>query len=260
MTQEALKKLEAFHNKHLRALLKRPAFLFHDTNTEVREMIGAYSIHSQLRARRLHLFRRMSLSPHTHVAAFAVLWGKRAGSTSTPTTPWGQQLHKDIQVAMTCLEQPPVVTLFPKEMHEWIKLHSKAQLNTTLSTSSPVDPKLRKQPQLGPAEIQRCPLCAYGTTSIASLRLHVIGVHKYRNLVLQLITSPQCPVCLKWFKSLKSARAHYMRQCHQYVPEALIQQLLLQHQKQLAAPPGPVQHTLHQYFTRVSGPLSTHNG
>ena len=243
-------KMESLQNKHLRALLKRPAFLYHDTNSEVREMIGASSIQACITQRRLLLFKRMTDKPTEHLAAFAVLWGKSiTSSKKQAVTPWTKQLFKDI-VTFCHHHNTPPPSSEPQEMVKWMCQCSKSRIKQYTSILSSVDPKIKQVLQPQPLPALRCPMCSYVTNKSNQLTMHLVTVHKYRNIVSNLIKDPQCPVCLKRFRNIKSARTHYFRKCTFQVPERLIQTLLIQEQQRPMPNLVPTQSTLHQFFTR----------
>ena len=251
ITTPALKKLESLQNKHLRAILKRPAFIYRDTNTEIREMISATAVHSQLLINRLLLLKRMAKNPQESVAAFAALWGNPANQAGRHhPAPWAQQLRKDVLHASSILDADPLHIDTPDALAKWCLHTSKAKIKTLSSTTSPVDPKRRVQTAHA-APVHRCAMCSYCTHSNKSLVLHCVTKHNYRNLASQLITSSQCPVCEKHFASLSNTRQHYLKKCTHQVPEYIIQRLLCIASPPILVPAGTfTQPTLHQFFSR----------
>ena len=246
----SMKKMESLQNRHLRAIVKRPAFLYHDTNPEIREMLKTSFIQALLLQKRLLLFKRMTDKPAEHIAAFTILWGAPALPIKQSNgTPWTKQLTKDITTFCKQRNAPPP-SLDPASLVAWMCQCPKSHIKQYSSTHSTVDPKPKTYSQPQPLPALRCPMCSYMTCRKPQLTMHMLSVHKYRNIVASLIKEPQCPVCMKRFKNLKTAKSHYFRRCTYHVPEAIIQRLLLEEQQRPSAVAAPAQSTLHQYFVR----------
>jgi Reverse transcriptase (RNA-dependent DNA polymerase) len=248
--------LEKIQNRHLRALLKRPAHITHDTNHTIRVAAQVYSIHTQLRHRRLHFLSRILRYGPDHVATLALLFGTNLHSNKSYTSPWLQQVRKDIGHLVLTTKQPSVpYTDMPSQIL-WCLKCNKKDFRTILEFRSPHDPAPKTAPhESSDRYVCLRTGCEYAAVTWAACVKHMKTAHSMQLPNSQLVPDNTCSLCGKHYSSLTSAIRHVTQICIPRTPEDQIQRALVHHSATdppQGGPPAPTgTHTLHHYFTRA---------
>ena len=203
------------------------------SNTHVRKWMGMPTVESELRARRLKWWKDIVYAPEENVQLLAALFGTMGIEWSTGvltgTVPWVRQLVRDIEehLAITNgrgvremglsarIEACGPAVLLEAGWKAWAR-----RVRPEQSRQYGMMDKRQCRRDVG-AEGGReetdqyrcgCTLedgteCTY-VGSKHAVSVHRINAHKRRDPVREMVATSQCPLCRKWFTTVRAAAEH----------------------------------------------------